>query len=252
VTDAEQAVSKKKLFVVDHHDVYLPLVESINARPNRKTYATRTLLFLSSDQTLKVLAIELVLPGSGGGKKKARVFTPPADSSKTDYVWELAKAHIMSNEMAVHQVTSHLLVLHYDRLRRFRSSELASLGETMFFKHPSLILGAWLFVLQWAKPRNDGASDYCDIPSAEQAAPDSPTHGAAFQVHAKNQRHGATGLDLCRGSVRGHIHSRGELSGFGCLLLQRRVGFRVAGAAERPPEEVELIVSLHNFSGFEC
>ncbi|KAG0606527.1 hypothetical protein M758_9G148100 [Ceratodon purpureus] len=103
----EQALSNKKLFVVDHHDVYLPLLKKINAQPAKKAYATRTLMFLCSDQTLKVLAIELVLPGSDGGKKNARVFTPPADSSKTDYLWELAKAHVMSNEMAVHQATSH-------------------------------------------------------------------------------------------------------------------------------------------------
>ncbi|KAG0562418.1 hypothetical protein KC19_9G144400 [Ceratodon purpureus] len=110
----DQALSKKKLFVVDHHDVYLPLVEKINAQKGMKAYASRTLLFLSNDQTLKVLAIELALPGSGGvhcpgsrHKSNARVFTPPADSSKIDYVWELAKAHVMSNEMAAHQVTSH-------------------------------------------------------------------------------------------------------------------------------------------------
>lgn len=102
-------MSKKKLFVVDYHDLFLPVVEKINAQPNCKTYASRTLLFLNGDETLKVLAIELVLPGSGGSPKTARVFTPPADTSKkTDYVWELAKAHVMSNEMAAHQVISHL------------------------------------------------------------------------------------------------------------------------------------------------
>lgn len=103
----EQALSQKKLFVVDYHDVFLPLVERINAQPGMRAYASRTLLFLSGEETLKVLSIELVLPGSGGSPKNARVFTPPADTSKTDYVWELAKAHVMSNEMAVHQVTSH-------------------------------------------------------------------------------------------------------------------------------------------------
>jgi len=108
IRNAQQALSKKKLFVVDYHDVFLPVVERINAQPGKKTYASRTLLFLSGDETLKVLAIELVLSSSGGAAKDARVFTPPSDTSKTDYLWELAKAHVMSNEMAVHQVTSHL------------------------------------------------------------------------------------------------------------------------------------------------
>ena len=88
--------------------MFFPIVEKINAPENRKAYATRKLVFLCSDETLKVLAIELVLPDSNGGKKNARVFTPPTDSSKMDYVWELAKAHVMSNEMSVHQVTNHL------------------------------------------------------------------------------------------------------------------------------------------------
>jgi len=105
----QQAVSKKKLFVVDYHDMYLPLVNQINAQPSFKTYASRTLLFKNDDDTLKVLAIELVLPPGhdGNPEKDARVFTPPPNSSRKDYVWELAKAHVMSNEMAVHQVVSH-------------------------------------------------------------------------------------------------------------------------------------------------
>lgn len=96
--------------MVDYHDMYLPLVNQINANPSFKTYASRTLLFKNDDETLKVLAIELVLPPghAGNPEKDARVFTPPPNSSGKDYVWELAKAHVMSNEMAVHQVVSHL------------------------------------------------------------------------------------------------------------------------------------------------
>ena len=104
-----QAVAQKKLFVVDYHDVFLPWIERINALENSKTYASRTLFFLSSDETMKVLAIELVLPPkTPGGEKIARVFTPSADDSTNDIVFQLAKAHATNNEMTVHQAISHL------------------------------------------------------------------------------------------------------------------------------------------------
>lgn len=41
-----QAVSEKKLFVVDFHDLFLPWVGSINKLENSKNYASRTLFFL--------------------------------------------------------------------------------------------------------------------------------------------------------------------------------------------------------------
>lgn len=102
-------MSEKKIFVVDYHDAFLPFVTRINAQANSASYATRALLFLSSDETLKVIAIELVLPPTTpGGEKKSRVLTPPVDTSKVDYMWELAKAHVNNNDLTAHQVFSHL------------------------------------------------------------------------------------------------------------------------------------------------
>jgi lipoxygenase len=103
-------VSKKKLFVADYHDAYLPFVERINAQKDAKTYATRALFFLSGDETLKVIALELVLPPkTPGGEKKSRVFTPPKDFSIASiYVWQCARAHVANNDIVVHQVFSHL------------------------------------------------------------------------------------------------------------------------------------------------
>lgn len=104
-----QAVSKQRLFVADYHDAYLPFVERINAQKDSKTYATRALFFLSSDETLKVLALELVLPPKTPGETKiSKVVTPPADASKIDYYWECAKAHVLNNDIVAHQVFSHL------------------------------------------------------------------------------------------------------------------------------------------------
>jgi hypothetical protein len=104
-----QAVSKKKLFVADYHDAFLPFIARINSQKNRAQYATRALFFLRNDNTLKVLALELVLPReTPDGEKMSRVLTPPTDNSKTDYMWEIAKAHVANNDLIAHQVFSHL------------------------------------------------------------------------------------------------------------------------------------------------
>ena len=116
-----QAVSEKKLFVADYHDAFLPFVARINAQENSAQYATRAMFFLSSDGTLKVLALELVLPPkTPGGAKTSQVLTPPnpttdsntisANMSTEDYMWELAKAHVSNNDLTAHQVFSHLCV----------------------------------------------------------------------------------------------------------------------------------------------
>ena len=83
-------------------------MERINALQDSKTYATRALFFLNKDEMLKVVALELVLPAAKDGvAKKARVFTPPADSSKPDYIWLTARAHVANNDIVAHQVFSH-------------------------------------------------------------------------------------------------------------------------------------------------
>jgi len=104
-----QAVENKKLYVADYHDSYLPFLERINKQENARSYATRALFFLTKEQTLKVLALELVLPPKTPGEApNARVFLPPTDTSKVDYVWETAKAHVSNNDITAHQVFSHL------------------------------------------------------------------------------------------------------------------------------------------------
>jgi lipoxygenase len=105
----EEAVSGKRLYVANYHDAFLPFVAKINEQPTPRSYATRALFFLASDQTLKVLALELALPGATPKEPlNSRVFTPPTDTSKTDFVWEMAKAHVANNDITAHQVFSHL------------------------------------------------------------------------------------------------------------------------------------------------
>jgi lipoxygenase len=104
-----KALAAKKLFVVDYHDTYITYINRINAQPGTAFYASRTLLFLTSDGTLQVLAIELTLPPSApGGAKNSRVFLPPDQDSTKNWVWELAKTHVMTNDSAFHQVVNHL------------------------------------------------------------------------------------------------------------------------------------------------
>ncbi|KAG9147258.1 hypothetical protein Leryth_017997 [Lithospermum erythrorhizon] len=42
----EQALEEKRLFILDFHDLFLPFVDQINSLPGRKTYASRTILYL--------------------------------------------------------------------------------------------------------------------------------------------------------------------------------------------------------------
>lgn len=73
-----------------------------------KLYASRTLLFLKDDGTLKVLAIELSLPHPDGDQYGAvrKVFTP-AEQEVEGAVWQLAKAYAAVNDSGYHQLISH-------------------------------------------------------------------------------------------------------------------------------------------------
>ncbi|KAJ0982301.1 hypothetical protein J5N97_010556 [Dioscorea zingiberensis] len=102
----EQALSNNRLFVLDHHDTIMPYLNKINSNVGTKIYATRTLLFLQDDSTLKPLAIELSLPES-----TSKVFTP-AETGVEGAIWQLAKAFATVNDSGVHQLISHWLNTH--------------------------------------------------------------------------------------------------------------------------------------------
>eukprot|EP00252_Welwitschia_mirabilis_P019926 TRINITY_DN4743_c0_g1_i1.p1 TRINITY_DN4743_c0_g1~~TRINITY_DN4743_c0_g1_i1.p1 ORF type:complete len:585 (+),score=61.44 TRINITY_DN4743_c0_g1_i1:296-2050(+) len=107
----EQALEEKKLFILDYHDVYLPYVHDINTQDGRKAYATRTIFFLTPLGTLKPIAIELSLPSLALGSKSKRVMTPPNDAT-TNWLWQLAKAHVCANDAGIHQLKHHWLRTH--------------------------------------------------------------------------------------------------------------------------------------------
>ncbi|XP_031262038.1 linoleate 13S-lipoxygenase 3-1, chloroplastic-like [Pistacia vera] len=107
----QQALEENKLYIVDYHDIYLPFLDKINSLDGRKAYATRTLFFLTPLGTLKPIAIELSLPPSGPSLRSKRVVTPPVDAT-SNWVWQLAKAHVCSNDAGVHQLANHWLRTH--------------------------------------------------------------------------------------------------------------------------------------------
>ncbi|GKB42603.1 linoleate 13S-lipoxygenase 3-1, chloroplastic, partial [Tanacetum coccineum] len=61
--------------------------------------------------TLKPIAIELSLPRALPGSQPKRVLTPPIDAT-SNWTWQLAKAHVCSNDARVHQLSHHWLRTH--------------------------------------------------------------------------------------------------------------------------------------------
>ncbi|KAJ4968402.1 hypothetical protein NE237_015103 [Protea cynaroides] len=108
----DKALKNNKLFILNHHDTVMPYLRRVNTT-STKTYATRTLLFLKDDGTLKPLAIELSLPNPDGDQYGvvSKVFTPTEQGVEAS-VWQLAKAYAAVNDSGVHQLISHWLHTH--------------------------------------------------------------------------------------------------------------------------------------------
>ena len=85
----------------------MPYLRRINST-STKTYATRTILFLKNDGTLKPLVIELSLPHPEGDQFGAisKVYTP-AEEGVESSIWQLAKAYVAVNDSGNHQLISH-------------------------------------------------------------------------------------------------------------------------------------------------
>ncbi|XP_059302515.1 linoleate 9S-lipoxygenase 6 [Lycium ferocissimum] len=108
----DEAINTNKLFILNHHDVLIPYLRRINTTTT-KTYASRTLLFLQDNGSLKPLAIELSLPHPDGDQfgPISKVYTP-ADQGVEGSIWQLAKAYVAVNDSGVHQLISHWLNTH--------------------------------------------------------------------------------------------------------------------------------------------
>ncbi|VVA12680.1 PREDICTED: linoleate 9S-lipoxygenase [Prunus dulcis] len=108
----DEAFKQNKLFILDHHDALMPYLRRINSTSN-KIYASRTILFLKSDGTLKPLVIELSLPHPDGDRFGciSKVYTP-AEEGVEGSIWQLAKAYVAVNDSGYHQLISHWLNTH--------------------------------------------------------------------------------------------------------------------------------------------
>ncbi|KAA0874857.1 hypothetical protein EYC94_25690, partial [Enterobacter hormaechei] len=108
----EQALEINKLYILDHHDLIFPYLRKINAT-DTKAYATRTILFLQNDGTLKPLAIELSKPHPQEDSygPVSNVYLPKKEGVES-YIWLLAKAYVVVNDSCFHQLVSHWLNTH--------------------------------------------------------------------------------------------------------------------------------------------
>nr|XP_015618866.2 lipoxygenase 2.1, chloroplastic [Oryza sativa Japonica Group] len=111
VMTAEEAVEKKKLFMLDYHDVLLPFVHAVRELDDTTLYASRTLFFLTEDGTLRPIAIELTRPKSPNTPQWRQVFTP-GSSVAASWLWQLAKTHVLAHDTGYHQLVSHWLRTH--------------------------------------------------------------------------------------------------------------------------------------------
>lgn len=106
-----QAVKEKKLFVLDYHDLLLPLVNTVNEQEGTVLYASRTVFFLTETGCLRPLAIELTRPPVGGKPQWKQVFCQTWDATGS-WLWKIAKAHVLAHDSGYHQLFSHWLRTH--------------------------------------------------------------------------------------------------------------------------------------------
>ncbi|XP_039158722.1 linoleate 13S-lipoxygenase 2-1, chloroplastic [Eucalyptus grandis] len=108
----DEAIKQRKLFMLDYHDLFLPYVNKVRQLKGTTLYGSRTLFFLTPDETLKLLAIELTRPPTDDGKPQwKQVFTPSCHSTGM-WLWRLAKAHVLAHDSGYHQLVSHWLRTH--------------------------------------------------------------------------------------------------------------------------------------------
>ncbi|KAJ8748774.1 hypothetical protein K2173_011329 [Erythroxylum novogranatense] len=111
VMSVEEALEKRKMYMLDYHDLLLPYVNKVRELEGTTLYGSRTLFFLTPDDTLQPVAIELVIPPMGDKPQWKQVFTPSHDATAC-WLWKLAKAHVSAHDAGYHQLVIHWLRTH--------------------------------------------------------------------------------------------------------------------------------------------
>lgn len=113
IMSVDEALEQKKLFMLDYHDLLLPFVNKVRRIKGTTLYGSRTLFFLAPEGTLRPIAIELTRPPTDDGKPQwKQVFTPSCWDATQDWLWRLAKAHVLAHDSGHHQLISHWLRTH--------------------------------------------------------------------------------------------------------------------------------------------
>ncbi|XP_042480324.1 linoleate 13S-lipoxygenase 2-1, chloroplastic-like [Macadamia integrifolia] len=111
VMTVDEAIERKKLFMLEYHDLLLPYVHKVREIKGTTLYGSRTLFMLTHDGTLRPLAIELTRPPKDDKPMWREVFTPGWDATGC-WLWRLAKAHVCAHDAGVHQLIVHWLRTH--------------------------------------------------------------------------------------------------------------------------------------------
>ncbi|CAN6567371.1 unnamed protein product [Malus baccata var. baccata] len=106
-----EALERKKMFILDYHDLLMPYVNKVREIKGTTLYGSRTLFFLTEDGTLRPVAIELTRPPVGDKPQWKQVFTPTWDATGC-WLWRLAKAHVLAHDSGYHQLVVHWLRTH--------------------------------------------------------------------------------------------------------------------------------------------
>nr|CAD1831334.1 unnamed protein product [Ananas comosus var. bracteatus] len=106
VMTVEEALKKKRLFILDYHDQVLPYVHKVRELEDTTLYASRTVFFLTSDEALMPIAIELTRPASPTKPQWRQVFTRCWDATGA-WLWRLAKVHVCATDACYHQLRTH-------------------------------------------------------------------------------------------------------------------------------------------------
>ncbi|KAK9170115.1 hypothetical protein Syun_002255 [Stephania yunnanensis] len=103
-----KAVEKKRLFMLDYHDLFLPYVNLVRDLGDTYLYGSRTLFFLRDNGILQPIAIELTRPASNDQKLEPwkQVYTPTSEPTK-EWLWKFAKLNVLVQDSAYHQLITH-------------------------------------------------------------------------------------------------------------------------------------------------